>query len=57
MGYHTVDRHLGSQSNTSHHITDLADNVVGQQSADIILQYGINNTVNRHDNTQDNQDL
>ena len=57
MGHNTIDRHLCPKSNTGDHVADLADNVVGQQSTDIILQNSINNTINRHDNTQNNQDL
>ena len=41
-----------SQTNTSYHISYLADDVICQKSAGVIFKDRINDAVNRHNNTQ-----
>ena len=53
MGYNPVYSHLGSQTNTSYHITHLADNMICEEPASIILKHCIDNTIDRHNNAHD----
>ena len=39
------------------HVTDLADDVISQQPAAVVLQHGINDAVQRHDHPQRHQDF
>ncbi len=57
MCYHPIYGHLSPQTNTGYHITHLTDNVICQKPAGVILQYCVDHAVNRHNNTQNNQNL
>ena len=57
VGAGAVDGQLGAEADAGHHVADLADDVVGEQAAAVVLEHGIDDAVERHDHAQRHEDL
>ena len=57
VGGRPVGRQRGPDANPADHVPDLADDVVRQQPARIVLEHGVDDAVDRHDRSQPDQDL
>ena len=57
VGASPVDGQVGADPDPGHHVTDLADDVIGEQPARIVLEHGIHHPVKRHHHTERHQDL
>ena len=57
MGAGTVDRQGGADTDTGHHIADLADDLPAQESADIIFHGRIDDAVYGHDDAENDQNI
>ena len=57
VGRGAVEGERRPQSDSAHHVPDLADDVVGQQPPGIVLQHRVDNPVDRHHRTEVDQNL
>jgi hypothetical protein len=50
-------RGFRADADAGHHVADLADDVVGEQAAAVVLEHGVHHAVERHDHAERDEDL